>query len=131
MACFSIQQAEPFRGLRLLLVEDDFLIAQAIKRMLVRFGCDVVGPIGDLKNAKTLVERERLDGGLLDINIRGGTSSEVARMFAERGTPFLFITGYTSPPLDEDDLIEHRRLLKPISESVLRAAMFDEFVRDA
>ena len=128
MACFSIEQAAPFRGMRLLLVEDDYLIAQAIKRMLERFGCEVVGPIPSLTDAKRLAEDERLHGGLLDINIRGGTSSEVARLFERRGTPFLFITGYASPPLEEEDLLARRRLLKPISENALRIAILEEFV---
>ncbi len=128
MACFSIEQAAPFRGMRLLLVEDDYLIAQAIKRMLERFGCEVVGPIPSLADAKRLAEDESLHGGLLDINIRGGTSSEIARLFDRRGTPFLFITGYASPPLEEADLLARRRLLKPISENALRIAIFEEFL---
>lgn len=131
MACFSIEQVEPFRGMRLLLVEDDFLIAQAIKRMLERFGCEVVGPIPSLPEAKRVAENEMVHGGLLDINIRGGTTSEVARMFEQRGTPFLFITGYASPPLEEEDLLARRRLLKPISENALRLAMLEEFVESA
>jgi two-component SAPR family response regulator len=131
MACFSIEQAHPFRGMRLLLVEDDYLIAQAIKRMLDRFGCEVVGPIPTLAEAKRIAEAEDVHGGLLDINIRGGTTSEVARMFEKRGTPFLFITGYASPPLEEEDLLARRRLLKPISENALRLAMLEEFVEAA
>lgn len=127
MACFSIEQVDPLRGLRLLLVEDDFLIAQAIKRMLERFGCEVIGPVPTLDDAKRAAEDEDIHAGLLDINIRGGTTSEVARLFERRGTPYLFITGYTSPPLDEADLLARRRLLKPINENSLRAAMLEAF----
>lgn len=127
MACFSVHQVEPLRGMRLLLVEDDFLIAQAIKRMLERFGCNVLGPIPSLSDALRLARSEDVHGGLLDINVRGGTTSEVARLFEERGTPYFFITGYASPPLEEEDLLGRRRLLKPIAENTLRTAILEEF----
>lgn len=127
MACFSIEQLNPLRGMRLLLVEDDFLIAQALKTMLERFGCQVVGPVPSVDEGARIASTEQVQGAVLDVNIKGGSSGEIARALEQRGAPYLFITGYTSPPLTDEDLLAHTRLLKPIDENTLRSALISEF----
>jgi CheY-like chemotaxis protein len=80
--------------LRILLVEDEAIIALAIEDMLVELGCHVVGPALSLGAARTLADNERLDGAVLDINLGGHTTEEIARTLKSRGIPFCFSTGY-------------------------------------
>lgn len=130
MACCSIQQVEPLRGLRVLLVEDNFLIARALKRLLEGFGCEVVGPYPTLEEGERVAESSDIHGGVLDVNIRGGNSAKIARLLEERGVPFLFISGYSSPPLHDADLLEHTRLSKPIDAKTLHSALLAVFFGD-
>ena len=66
------------RGLRVLVVEDEFLVAMDLELMLQALGCEVVGPIGDLARAQRAAAEERLDVALLDVNIGGQPVTAVA-----------------------------------------------------
>lgn len=90
-------------GKRLLVVEDEYLIASELAWTLEDAGAEVVGPAGTVEDALSLVEREgdRLDGALLDVNLRGERVFPVAEALATRKVPFVLTTGYdetTIPP---------------------------------
>lgn len=88
------------RGARLILVEDEALLALDMQDMLEDMGCLVVGTAGRLQDALILAETE-FDLALLDMNLGGARIDPVARRIAERGKPIIFITGYgqrTLPP---------------------------------
>lgn len=90
-------------GLRLLVVEDESLIAMMIGDMLRDFGCVVVGPAGSVEHAMALIEREAVDGALLDVNLSNGKRSyPVAEALQKRGIPFAFVTGYGEAGLTAD-----------------------------
>jgi DNA-binding response OmpR family regulator len=80
---------------RLLLVEDDPLLAMMIGDWLTEAGVDVVGPAGRVAEALALIESkgEGLDGALLDVSLGRGDSFPVADALAARGLPFAFCTG--------------------------------------
>ena len=91
------------RGLRLLVVEDEPLIAMMIATMLEDFGCLVVGPAGSVAHALDLIEREAIDGALLDVSLGGGRRSyPVAETLQQREIPFVFVTGYGKAALIAD-----------------------------
>jgi DNA-binding NtrC family response regulator len=113
-------------GLRILVVEDNFLIASLLKRMLTNWGCQVIGPVPTLNEGKRLAETESLSGAILDINIVGGNSVPIAAALQDRGCPFIFITGYGSPKTLPAPLREVTRLDKPIDEFVLQATLAHE-----
>jgi DNA-binding NtrC family response regulator len=114
-------------GLRILLVEDNFLIATYLKRLLTTWGVDVVGPAPSVDEASQLAEDHRLSGAILDVNIVGGNSVPVAAKLQARGLPFFFITGYGSP-LGLPETMSHRpRLNKPIDERKLQTTIRNEF----
>lgn len=115
-------------GMRVLLVEDSFLVASAMRRMVEELGCTVVGPAPDVERALELLESERCDAAILDINLGGETVQPVADRLAEMRTPFLFVTGYLSPELLEQCHRARRRLHKPVPYTVLRSAMEAEFL---
>jgi DNA-binding response OmpR family regulator len=79
---------------RILVVEDETILAMMIEDALVDEGYTVVGPFARLDDALQAAEREALDAALLDINIVGGMVFPVAEMLARRGVPFFLATGY-------------------------------------
>lgn len=81
-------------GKRILLVEDEMLIALDIEDTLKARGCEVLGPFVDVAAALEVAENVKLDAAVLDVNIRGMTSFAIARRLEERRIPFLFLTGY-------------------------------------
>ena len=81
-------------GLRILVVEDVFSVAELIDGMLGTLRCEVVGPVGRLGKAVRLAREERLDGAILDVNLAGEGVAPVAEALEARGVPFFFATGY-------------------------------------
>lgn len=115
-------------GMRILVVEDNFLVASALRRRLAAWGCEVIGPVSSVDDGTQAVKREaNLSGAILDINIAGGTSEIIAKALDERGRPYFFITGYSSPSMLSDALKSHRRLHKPIDDVTLKATILEEF----
>ena len=87
---------EPRRK-RILVVEDEPLVAMLLEDMLIELGFEVVGPALRLDAATELAGREPLDGAILDVNLGEARSDAVAAALAERGIPFAFATGYAAP----------------------------------
>lgn len=78
-------------GLRLLLVEDEFVLALGITDVLADVGVDVLGPVGAVADALTLVEQvPEIDAAVLDVNLAGETIYPVADALLARGVPFVF-----------------------------------------
>lgn len=101
-------------GHRILVVEDDMLIAVLIEEVLQELGCVVVGPVGKLDAALHLAGSEALDAAILDVNIRGGLVFPVAERLRARGIPFAFASGYGDWALPEA-LQNQPRLTKPFT----------------
>src|SRR5215469_6180465 len=83
-----------FTNLRVLVVEDEFLVAVLIEDYLRELGCNIVGPAARLASAQMLVDQAAFDCALLDINVAGEKIYPIAAALAERGVPFAFLTGY-------------------------------------
>ena len=86
--------AAELRGLRVLVVEDEFLVAMDIEAMLRELGCEVMGPTGDLEEALRIAREETPDLALLDVNIGGEPVTAVAEALLARAVPIVFCTGY-------------------------------------
>jgi DNA-binding response OmpR family regulator len=86
---------------RILVVEDESMIALYIAEILEDHGFKVVGPVATLSGAIALARRERLDGALLDVNILGGRVDNVAEILNRRGVPFIFVTSNGRDDLPE------------------------------
>lgn len=82
------------KGKRILVVEDEALIAVMVEDMLTEMGCSVVGPAATIESALALARSEELDGAVLDVNVRGERIDPVADALMARGVPMLFATGY-------------------------------------
>ncbi len=87
--------AKPLEGRRLLVVEDEMLVALEVAATLEDGGAAVVGPAATPEQALRLVEEEpALDGALLDGNLNGRPVDDIAAALTRRGVPFLFVSGY-------------------------------------
>lgn len=87
---------EALAGARLLIVEDETLVALMVEDMLSDLGCVVVDVAGTLSQGLSLVSDPdlALDGAILDVNLGGEKVYPVAEALAARGIPFIFATGY-------------------------------------
>jgi CheY-like chemotaxis protein len=88
-------------GLRVLVVEDQMIVAMEIEGMLRALGCVVLGPVGTLELAVRLGREETLDAAILDVSLDGETIFPVAEELQRRGIPFIFATGYGASILPE------------------------------
>jgi len=109
-------------GRRILIVEDEALIAMWIAEILQGAGAAVIGPAGSAAEALALIERESLDGAVLDYKMPDGTTEPVADLLAARGVPFVFATGYHPRPL-APEYADRPRLEKAFAEEELLAAI--------
>ena len=101
------------RGLKVLVVEDNFLIAELIRSLLADCGCETIGPAPRVSSALALVDGRHLDGAFLDINLAGEYCFPVAELLRERGIPFVFLTGYDDSEIIPPALREVPRISKP------------------
>lgn len=81
-------------GRVILLVEDEVIVATLVEDMLVDMGARVVGPATTVQAALPLLDREKVDAAVLDMNLNGTSSEPVARALAARGVPIVYTTGY-------------------------------------
>jgi len=82
-------------GCRLLVVEDEFMLADELRTELEDAGAHVIGPVGALGTAMALIEgEERIDGAVLDANLGGEMVFPAADLLLARGVPIVFTTGY-------------------------------------
>lgn len=87
-------------GKRILLVEDEALVAMLLEDMIGDLGGEVVGPESQLDLAMAAARSEVLDAAILDINLGGKRSHAVADILRERGVPFAFASGYGAQGVD-------------------------------
>jgi DNA-binding LytR/AlgR family response regulator len=85
----------PMAGRRVLVVEDEYFLADDLHRHLASLGAEIIGPIAHLDEAEAVVKAgAAIDGAMLDINIRSEMIFSLARALLSRGVPFVFTTGY-------------------------------------
>jgi PAS domain S-box-containing protein len=111
-------------GLKVLIVEDEPLIALDLKDELERAGFAVVGPAFKLSEGLELASEASVDVALLDVNLGKETSAGVAERLRHRRIPFLFTTGYSDQLLIPADLQDVPRLSKPYQFSTLVEAIW-------
>lgn len=112
-----------YPGLRVLVVEDYYLMAESTAMTLADFGCEVVGPAGQLETAMELAAQEQLDGALLDINLRGKLAFPVGLILQRRNVPFVLVTGYGEQFKVIDELATTPRLEKPYTVRRLQSVL--------
>ncbi len=109
---------------RVLLVEDEMMVARMLHRMLTELGYAVVGPATGVDEAMKLIGGGGIDAAVLDINLDGEMSFPVADELTNRGIPFVFSTGYGEEVLS-NGYHASRLLKKPYRRSRLEGALAD------
>ncbi|RYC33249.1 response regulator [Lichenibacterium minor] len=86
-------------GKKVLIVEDEALIAMLFEDILEDTACQIVGPAMNVRQAMALAEAEEIDIAVLDVNLNGESSFPVAALLQSRGVPLVFSSGYGSQGL--------------------------------
>ncbi|HYD71223.1 HWE histidine kinase domain-containing protein [Azospirillum sp.] len=110
-------------GRRVLVVEDNAVVAMALVEALTRAGCAVVGPAATVDAALRIVREEAIDGACLDVDLQGQVVFPVAEVLAARNVPFVFCTGFGDLGLPSGRWAEVPLLRKPVSPQELAAAL--------
>jgi len=86
---------------RILVVEDEAIVAMLLEDMLAELGYEVVGPVTRLDRALDLARGAAIDAAVLDVNLNGRDTYAVADALSARAIPFVFATGYGAKELAE------------------------------
>ena len=87
---------QPLAGLKLLLVEDEALVAMELEELISSLGGEPVGPFGRVADALEALRRERVNGAILDVRLDGDTTFQIADVLLQAANPILFVTGAAS-----------------------------------
>ncbi|MGJ4892071.1 response regulator [Bradyrhizobium sp. HKCCYLR20261] len=115
-------------GLRILVAEDEGLIALELETVLQGFGCEVVGPVSRVGDVLREAERGGLDGALLDVNLRGEQIFAVLPQLIARELKIVITSGYDDATLFPPEFRALPRLAKPFDERALRAMCTTTFL---
>ena len=109
------------KGVRVLIVEDAWHVAKALKSTLEQIGMHVVGPAATTAQARDLAAAQRPELAIVDINLKQETSCGLIDELHEQGVRIIVITGYATPPVSKDSVAAI--LQKPFSGSELITTM--------
>jgi CheY-like chemotaxis protein len=118
------EAVQDYDGFTVLLVEDDYFLADDMSRDLTARGARVIGPVADVQGALDLIGRtDHIDAAILDLNLHGAMAFPVADVLLTRNVPFVFATGYDQSAIPA--IYEHvPRCEKPITVERIAAALF-------
>jgi CheY-like chemotaxis protein len=119
------QPKRPGDGIRILVVEDSFMTISMLELVFQGFGWTMVGPASRVSKALALVQTESFDAVLLDVNLDGEMSWEVAAALNLRGIPFVFSTGYEMSALLPESLKGSKFIRKPYNVDDLEKSISD------
>ncbi|MEI9405698.1 response regulator [Mesorhizobium argentiipisi] len=107
---------------RVLVVEDEWLVAEEHRYVLEEAGFGIVGPVPSVKLAIKLIETEAISAAVLDIGLNGETSAPLVPHLQHRKIPFVFVSGYT--PSDVPEMLRaYPFLAKPVVATALVSAL--------
>jgi len=109
---------------RILIVEDNYLMAETIGDLVRRDGFEVAATVGHVDKALRLVAEHEFDGAIVDINLHGASSVPVCAALSERKVPYIFLTGYDTQSIVPPEYRGASWLTKPVDKEKFRAALF-------
>jgi DNA-binding response OmpR family regulator len=110
--------AHVLSGARLLIVEDEYLLAREMADYFENLGAEIVGPVGTVAHALALIASSHIQIAVLDVNLRDERVYPVADLLTLKQIPFVFASGYGSE-LEPDVYAGAPRCIKPIEFAVL------------
>ncbi|WP_158047359.1 response regulator [Skermanella pratensis] len=118
----------PKAARRILVVEDETLVAMDLEDMLLSLGCEVVGPVAKVARGLVLAREEPLDGAILDINVAGELVYPIAEVLNARGIALVFASGYDRGLGVPANLADYPRIRKPYTIHDIERSV-DAFMR--
>ena len=112
-------------GSKVLVAEATAVIALDLEHTLRGFGCGVLGPVGSVAAALLLLEQERPDAALLELDLQDGHAAPLAEMLASLGVPFALATAHDCSEQDEPVLRGVPCVTKPYGSRQLYRALID------
>jgi len=116
-------------GKRILVAEDEGLVALLIEEVLNDLKCQVVGPVSRLAELEARVEAGQFDGALLDVNLRGEHIFGVLPKLQRLGVPLIITSGYDAKTLFPPEFRDLPRIAKPFDEAALRQLCLKLFAK--
>src|SRR5947209_47684 len=95
-----VAQKAPLLARRVMIVEDEALVALVLADQLTELGLSVVGPCSSVSEAKAVADKGDFEAAILDVNLGGELVYPVAELLSSRGIPFVFVTGYGRESID-------------------------------
>jgi|SRR5689334_9782749 CheY-like chemotaxis protein len=117
--------ADKLSGQRVLIVEDEYFLAQDLAEYLNHLGVEVVGPVGTVTDALELLHYADIQGAVLDINLRGERVYPVADVLEQKQVPFVFASGYGGE-LEPNAYTDIPRCIKPLDFAELANTLLDK-----
>ncbi len=116
----SVDGAADLTGLRILVVEDNLLVAEQVCGLLAARGCEVVGPAPRRLDGLALIGQGiTLDGAVLDVHLGEETCFDIASQLRDLSVPFVFLTGYDDLAVIPAEFRAAPLLSKPVNETRL------------
>ena len=111
-------------GRRILVVEDEFFVADYISALLEDLGYAVVGPVQTVSDALQAIASDQVDAALLDANLGTTSSAPIADELAARRLPFIVVTGYGNLELTAGEALQTApRITKPFNPADFAAML--------
>jgi DNA-binding response OmpR family regulator len=114
-------------GVKVLIVEDEWLLAEQYASILRDAGYTIVGPAPSLDKAMELLSKSTVDAALLDLNLRGTMSYPLAERLATQKVPFVFVTGYD--PMDLPPHLAQKPLVRKPARPTELCGVIDSLVK--
>jgi CheY-like chemotaxis protein len=112
-------------GARVLVVEDDYVVADALRFLIEGFGGRVTAIVPSVERAREAIAAEPVDVAVLDINLHGVSVAPLADHLRVHDVPFVFLTGYGDADMLPEHLRDRPRLSKPVQPDPLIRALID------
>lgn len=114
------------KGARVLVLEDNGILAEELRELLQQFECNVIGPVKTAAAAEEVLREQVIEAAVLDINLNGERTFAPADAMRDAGIPFLFISGYSRSSVPErfkdvpflEKPVVHAELASAVSEAV-------------
>lgn len=117
--------ADKLSGQRVLIVEDEYFLAQDLAEYLNHLGVEVIGPVGTVTDALELLHYADIQGAVLDINLRGERVYPVADVLEQKQVPFVFASGYGGE-LEPNAYTDIPRCIKPLDFAELANTLLNQ-----
>jgi DNA-binding NtrC family response regulator len=120
---------DDIRGRRILIAEDEAMIALDLESVLQDLGCEIIGPVANVEDIVQHCEAHHPDGALLDINLRGKQVFAVLPQLIQQGLPVIITSGYDDVTLIPQDFRALPRISKPFNQTALRELCVTVFAK--